>query len=109
MGNNSTWSSFVETLDFHPFVQSPLPVSPTDSELQEVVSKVSPIAAATVLNSYFQASAEHLSKCGVRPGSVLRLKNGSCLLVGHVSERLGYVDDEMFVDLDEVEAIAYLY
>ena len=93
-------------------MQFPAPIMPSQEELDAIACSRQfngMAVAATILEDYFCESANYLVQCGIRPGAMLRLKNGGLILVGHVSERLGYEDDARFVELDEIAEIGYVY
>lgn len=99
----------VGTLDFFDFVTPTEPIPPSNDELELIANNMGINCAAAVVEDYLSISANRYAACGIRAGCVLKLKDGGYLLVGHISERLGYIDDTPFIDLNEIEAIAYLY
>jgi hypothetical protein len=101
--------NLVSSLEFFDFTAPVLKTKPSESELETISSTMGKKLAFAVLEDYFNLSSDSYALCGIRPGSVLRLKDGGYILVGHVSETLGYVDDFPFVNLDDIQAIAYIY
>jgi hypothetical protein len=102
-------TDLVGTLDFFDFVTPIEPAPPSHDELESISNNMGIQCAAAVVEDYLSLSANRYASCGIRAGCVLKLKDGGYLLVGHVSERLGYIDDAPFIELHEIEAIAYLY
>lgn len=99
----------VGTLDFVDFVVPTECTPPSQEDLDAIANLMGVHHAAAVVDDYFCSTANKYTSCGIRAGCVLKIKDGGYLLVGHVSESLAYVDDTPFVDLNEIEAIAYLY
>jgi hypothetical protein len=99
----------VGTLEFFDFVMPVEHVPPSSEELESIANNMGVHFAAAVVEDYLSVSSDRYAACGIRAGCVLRLRDGGYLLVGHISERLGYIDDAPFLDLHEIEAIAYLY
>lgn len=106
---NSRMIDLVATLDFLDFVMPTEYAPPSNDELESIASNMGVQFAAAVVEDYLSVSSDRYTACGIRAGCVLKLKDGGYLLVGHISERLGYIDDAPFIDLNEIEAIAYLY
>lgn len=98
--------STLKFVNFKPPCHNPMP---TENELETITKTHGVIAAATVVDDYLSKSANKYESCGIRVGCVLRLKSGGYIIVGHVSSNLGFVDDVPFVELEEIDAIAYLY
>lgn len=99
----------VGTLDFLDFVMPKEYTPPSDEELESIENKMGVQFAAAVVEDYLSATSDRYAACGIRAGCVLKMKDGGYLLVGHVSEHLGYTDDTPFIELNDIEAIAYLY
>lgn len=97
------------TLDFFDFVVPSEYTPPSSEELEAIASNMGVQFAAAVVEDYLSVSSDRYTACGIRAGCVLKLKDGGHLLVGHISEKMGYIDDAPFLDLNEIEAIAYLY
>lgn len=106
---NSRMIDLIGTLDFFDFVTPVEYAPPSSEELESIANNMGVQYAAAVVEDYLSVSSGRYAACGIRAGCVLRLKDGGYLLVGHVSESLAYVDEVPFVDLSEIEAIAYLY
>lgn len=109
MSQNNRIIDLVGTLDFFDFVTPVEHAPPSNEELESIANNMGIQFAAAVVEDYLSLSADRYAACGIRAGCVLKLKAGGYLLVGNVSERLGYIDDSPFIDLHEIEAIAYLY
>lgn len=99
----------VGKLEFFEFVMPATLVPPSSEELESIAKNMGAQFAVAVVEDHLLATNDRYASCGIRAGCVLKLKSGGHLLVGNVSERLGYLDDAPFIDLDEIEAIAYLY
>lgn len=109
MSDSQKLTDLFDSLDFFDF-SMPIELNPpTDEEISMVEQTAGEQAAKAVMEDYWRNTSRTYYSCGIRPGCVLKLKTGGYLLVGHVSEHLGYLDDTPFVDLSEIESIAYLY
>lgn len=109
VNSDSRIIDLVDKLKFSDFIMPVEHTPPSDAELEFIAKNAGPSAAAAVVEDYLSVSSNRYASCGIRAGCVLRLKDGGHLLVGHVSESLGYTDDVPFIELSEIEAIAYLY
>lgn len=98
---------FVDSLNWQAFVVPPRPdlpagVSPRGTRTAE---------QSRLLEGYYEELQEWREKVEIvtRAGTVLRLRNGACILVGHVNESLSGADDPANFDFEEIDALAVLW
>jgi len=68
-------------------------------------------AQERLLEEYYEKIQDWHSRMEIltQAGTVIRLNNGACVLVGHVNESLSANDDNPCIDFDKIEAIAVLW